>query len=301
VRLTSPLPEAGLTALQGFEVTVGPPTADTEAIVCLLTDRIGSEVLHRGSPLRVVSTVSVGYDNVDVAAATAAGVLVTNTPGVLDEATADLAFALVLAACRRLSDAEAALRRGEWDGWRLDGFLGVDPHGAVLGLVGYGRIGRAVARRAAGFGMDVRHHTRHNTGVPGWTGDLDGMLRACDVVSVHVPLTPGTTHLIDARRLALLRPTAVLVNTARGQVVDADALADALEGGRLFAAGLDVYAEEPRVSARLISAPHLTLLPHIGSATEQTRLAMIRYACADAAAVLRGQPPKSPINPEVLH
>ncbi len=296
VRLTSPMPEAGLASLAGFDVSVGEPAADVDAIVCLLTDRIGAEVLVPGGRLRVVANVAVGYDNIDVEAATAAGVAVTNTPGLLDESTADLAFALILAACRRTTHAEQSLRAGGWQGWQLDGYLGVDVHGATLGLVGYGRIGRAVARRAAGFGMLVRHHTRHDTGEPGWTGDLDQLLATSDVVSLHTPLTAQTRRMIDDRRLALMKPTAVLVNTARGPIVDAGALAEALENGSIFAAGLDVYDDEPRVPARLLNAPNLTLLPHIGSATAATRMAMVRLACENVAAVLGGRPPLTPVN-----
>lgn len=267
--------------------------------MCLLTDRVGADVLRPGR-LRVVATVAVGFDNIDVTAATAAGIVVTNTPGLLDETTADLAFLLILAASRRSTDAESALRGGRWDGWRLDGFLGTDVHGARLALVGYGRTGRAVARRARGFDMHVRHCTRHDTRDPGWTADLDALLGWADIVSLHVPLTEETHHLLDARRLALLRPTAVVVNTARGPVVDTEALAGALERGEIAGAGLDVYDDEPHVSPRLLEAPHLVLLPHIGSATAATRLAMVRHACANVDAVLQGRPPLSPVNPQVL-
>ena len=191
--------------------------ADADAIVCLLTDRIDADVLAAGAGrLRVVANVAVGYDNIDVAAAAAAGVAVCNTPGVLDETVADLAFALILAASRLTGDAASDLRAGRWPGWGILQYLGRDVHGATLGLVGYGRIARAVARRASGFGMQLLHHARHDTGNPGFVADLDRLLAESDVVSLHVPLTPETHHLLDARRLALLRPTAVLVNTARG-------------------------------------------------------------------------------------
>ena len=300
VLLASPLPEEGLGALAGHDVSVGTPTNEADAIVCLLTDKIGPDVLAAGGALKVVATVAVGFDNIDVGAATEAGIVVTNTPGLLDEATADVAFALILAAGRRTTDAERSLRSDEWTGWQLDGYLGVDVHGATLALVGYGRIGKAVARRAAGFGMTVKHHTRTDTGQPGWTPDLDALLAEADFVSLHTPLTPATRHLIDARRIGLLKPTAVLVNTARGPVIDADALADALERGAIYAAGLDVYDAEPSVPQRLLDAPHLTLLPHIGSATGPTRLAMVRLACENVAAVLRGEPPLTPVNPQVL-
>jgi glyoxylate reductase len=266
--------------------------ASVDAIVCVLTDRIDTEVLRAGAPrLRVVANVAVGYDNVDVAAANELGIAVCNTPGVLDQTTADLAFLLVLAACRRATDAEADLRAGRWTGFHIGDFLGVDVHGATLGIVGYGRIGRAVARRAAGFGMEVLHHTRTDTGITGWTADLDDLLRRSDIVSLHVPLYDATRGLIDARRLALMKPTAVLVNTARGPVVDEEALAIALEDGTIFAAGIDVYEREPEVHPRLLAAPYAVLLPHIGSATEATRRRMAELASEGAAAVLAGERP----------
>jgi glyoxylate reductase len=295
--------DAGLVPLTGHDlldwdrtVPLTEAARGVEAILCLLTDVVSADVIAAGGPsLRIVANVAVGYDNVDVVAAARHGVVVTNTPGLLDETTADTAFALILAACRRTTDAEAALRAGQWGGWALDGFLGVDVHGAELGLVGYGRIARAVERRASGFGMRVRHHARTPTREPGYVGSLDDLLASADVVSLHVPLTPETHHLIDARRLALMKPDAVLVNTARGPVVDEIALADALEAGQLFAAGLDVYDGEPAVHQRLLAAPNLTLLPHIGSATRATRVAMVRLAAENVAAVLAGQPPLTPV------
>lgn len=265
---------------------------DVDAVVCLLTDRIDADLLAAASPrVKVVANVAVGYDNVDVAAAHAAGIAVCNTPGVLDETTADLAFLLILGAARLASEAEADLRAGRWHGWGINQYLGRDVHGATLGLVGHGRIGQAVGRRAAGFGMQVLHHTRTDTGLPGWRGDLDAMLAESDIVSLHVPLSDATRHLIDARRLALLRPTAVLVNTARGPVVDEEALAIALEEGRLFAAGIDVFEREPEVHPRLLVAPRTMLLPHVGSASVATRTRMARLACEGAVAVLAGAEP----------
>ena len=266
--------------------------ADVDAVLCLLTDKIDADVLDAGGArLRVVSNVAVGYDNVDVVTASELGVAVCNTPGVLDETTADLAFLLILAACRRSSDAEADLRAGRWTGFRIGDFLGVDVHGATLGIVGYGRIGSAVARRATGFGMEVLHHTRTDTGITGWVAELDDLLRRCDIVSLHVPLHDATRGLIDARRLALMKPSAVLVNTARGPVVDEEALAVALEEGTIFAAGIDVYEREPEVHPRLLAAPHAVLLPHIGSATEATRRRMAQLASEGAVAVLAGERP----------
>lgn len=265
---------------------------DVDAIVCLLTDRIDEGVIAAGAPrLKVVANVAVGYDNVDVAAATAAGVAVCNTPGVLNETTADLAFLLILTASRLASTAEHDLRTGAWHGWGINQYLGHDVHGATLGVVGYGRIGQEVARRATGFGMEVLHHTRHDTGVAGWTSDLDTLIAASDVVTLHVPLKDETRHLIDARRLGLMKPTAVLVNTARGPVVDEEALAIALETSQIFAAGIDVYEDEPEVHPRLLAAPRTVLLPHIGSASQQTRTRMAQLACEGAVAVLEGQRP----------
>jgi len=273
---------------------------DVDAIVCQLVDRITPAVIEAATRLAVVATVSVGYDNVDVKAATQAGIVVCNTPGVLDDTTADLAFALILSASRLMSEAEHDLRRGAWTEWRMTAYLGRDVHGATLGLVGYGRIAQAVARRAEGFSMRVLHHSRTPTGLPGYIPDLDSLLQESDVVSLHVPLTAETVHLIDARRLELLKPTAVLVNTARGPVVDEEALAEALEAGRLFAAGLDVYEQEPTVHPRLLAAPRAVLVPHIGSASVATRLAMALLATTAVAEVLAGGHPANTVNPEVL-
>jgi len=272
--------------------------ADVDAVVCLLTDRVDDTVIAAGgSRLKVVANVAVGYDNVDVGAATAAGVAVCNTPGVLDETTADLAFLLILTASRLASTAEHDLRTGAWKGWGINQYLGRDVHGAVLGIVGFGRIGQAVARRATGFGMEVLHNTRTDTGLPGWTGDLDALIAQSDIVSLHVPLNDSTRHLIDAGRLALMKPTAVLVNTARGPVVDEEALAIALEQGEIFAAGIDVYEREPEVHPRLLAAPRTVLLPHIGSASQQTRTRMAQLACEGVVAVLAGETPPNLVTP----
>ena len=267
--------------------------APVDAVVCLLTDRVDEAVLGAGAAgrLRVVANVAVGYDNIDVVAARRLGVAVCNTPGILDETTADVAVLLALAAARLASTAEADLRAGRWEGWGVTQYLGQDVHGATLGLVGYGRIGRAVARRAAGFGMQVLHHTRHPTGAPGYVAELDRLLAESDIVSLHVPLTADTRHLIGARELAGMRRHAVLVNTARGPVVDEAALADALEAGVIFAAGLDVYEGEPLVHPRLLDAPRTVLLPHIGSASRATRTAMARLAAQGVCDVLAGRTP----------
>ena len=266
--------------------------------MCVLTDRIDAAVLAAGAPrLKVVADVAVGYDNIDVAAAAELGIAVCNTPGVLDETTADLAFFLILAAARRTTDAESDLRNGRWTGFRMTGFLGTDVHSRTLGVVGFGRIGQAVARRAAGFGMEVLHHARHDTGMPGYVAELDDLLRASDIVTLHVPLNDESFHLVDERRLALMKRSAVLVNTARGPVVDEEALAIALENGALFAAGIDVFEREPEVHPRLLAAPHAVLLPHIGSATVQTRRRMAQLACEGVVAVLAGASPPNLVHP----
>ena len=276
------------------EVLAVAPEAD--AILCLLTDRIDEAVLAAGgSRLKVVATVAVGHDNIDLAAAAAQRVVVCNVPGVNDETVADLAFLLILAASRRVWEAEADLRARRWPGWDVDQYLGRDVHGAVLGIVGFGSIGQAVARRATGFGMEVLHHTRTDTGLVGWRGDLDRLLAESDIVTLHVPLTEATRHLIDARRLALMKRDAVLVNTSRGPVVDEEALAAALEDGAIFAAGLDVYEREPEVHPRLLRAPNTVLYPHIGSASVATRTRMVWVAAENVRAVLAGEPPKNPV------
>lgn len=266
--------------------------ANVDAIVCVLTDVIDDAVLAAGDGrLRVVANVAVGYNNIDIAAARARGVAVCNTPGVLDETTADLTFLLMLAASRLAHDAAADLRAGRWPGWEINQYLGHDVHGATLGIVGYGRIGRAVARRATGFGMSVLHHTRTDSGETGWVGDLHRLLHQSDIVSLHVPLTDATTHLIGAAELAIMKPTAVLVNTARGPVVDEAALATALVDGTIFAAGLDVFEREPEVHPALLAAPRTVLLPHIGSASVATRTRMAHVASAGVVAVLAGKIP----------
>ncbi len=270
--------------------------ADVDAVVCLLTDRIDADLLDAaGERLRVVANVAVGYDNIDVAAARARGVAVCNTPGVLDDTTADLAFLLMLTAARRASEAEADLREGRWAGWGINQYLGVDVHGACLGLVGYGRIGQAVARRARGFGMSVLHHTRTDTGATGWIEALDSLLADADFVSLHVPLTDATRHLIGPVQLAAMKPTAVLVNTARGPVVDEAALVDALEQRTIFAAGIDVFEREPAVHPGLLRSPHVTVLPHIGSASTATRTRMAQVACAGVVEVLAGRVPATTV------
>jgi glyoxylate reductase len=285
-------PAADGSALTAQELRDG--AAANDGIVCHLTDRIDADVLRAGrggGRLRVVGTASVGYDNIDVTTAHELGIAVCNTPGVLDATTADLAFLLVLAATRGTTGAEDDLRFGRWTGWGFDTHLARDVNGATLGLVGYGRIARAVAARAAGFDMEVLHTSRTDTGLPGYLPTLSELLPRADIVSLHVPLTESTHHLIGAAELALMKPTAVIINTARGPVLDEDALVDALEGGTIFGAGLDVFEGEPQVNPRLLTAPRTTLLPHIGSATIGTRTRMAQLACQGVTDVLAGRTP----------
>jgi len=268
-----------------------------DALVCLLLDRIDAAVFARAPNLRVVANCAVGIDNVDLAAATAAGVCVTNTPDVLTEATAELAFTLMLACARRLGEGERLVRSGAWTGWALDQLLGVGLLGKTLGIIGFGRIGQALARRALGFGMHVVYaDAQEVSGVPARRMSIDEVFGAADAVSLHCPLTPETRHLVDDRRLALMKPTAVLVNTARGGCVDDAALIRALTGGRLFGAALDVYTREPQIDPRYLTCPRLLLAPHIGSATTEARTAMAQL-CADAViSVLRGHRPPNLVN-----
>ncbi len=294
-----PLVDAGHTIIQRTEDHPYEPeelvaqATDVDGILCLLTDRIDEAVLRAGAAgrLRVVGNAAVGYDNVDLAVAGSVGIAVCNTPGVLDKTTADLAFLLILAASRLASEAERDLRAGHWSGWGFMDYLGRDIHGSVLGLVGYGRIARQVAKRAQGFDMAVIHHSRTESGCPGYVSELDELLAAADVVSLHVPLTESTRHLIGAPELALMKPTAVLVNTARGPVIDEEALVDALESASIFAAGLDVYDGEPKVNPRLLAAPRTVLLPHIGSSTTETRTSMAQLAARGICDVLAGRTP----------
>lgn len=291
ILISTPLLAGPLSCLQGHELIGGPPGSDegAEALICGPTEVVDRSAQQRMPRLRVISVAGAGSDGVDHIAAGERGIPVMTSGAALVETTADLAFGLIIAACRLMGSAQERLRAGDWGGWRfIEDEFGRDVHGARLGLVGYGAIARALARRAGAFQMTVSHHTRHQTGVPGWTESLDEMLAWSDIVSVHVPLTADTRGLIDRRRIALLAPGAVLVNTARGAVVDQDALADALSEGRLHGAGIDVYDGEPAVSERLLAAPRAILLPHIGSATRRTREQMLADAAGKVASFLDG-------------
>ena len=270
----------------------------SSAIVCLLTDRIDATVLDAAGPsLRIVANVAVGFDNVDIEAARARGVVVTNTPGVLTEAVAQFTWALLLAVTRRVAEGDRLVRRGAWMGWALDLLPGMELTGKLLGIVGAGRIGRAVAAKAQAFGMRVVFATRSaRDHVDGHRViSLDELLVSADVVSLHLPLRPDTRHLINRRTLARMRRSAFLINTSRGALVDEEALIWALEERLIAGAALDVYETEPAVPRGLVAIAHTVLAPHIGSATRETRAAMAELAARNVAAVLQGQPPVTPV------
>ena len=267
-----------------------------QALVSMLTERIDASVIDAGANLEVIANVAVGYNNIDAAHAKARGIVVTNTPDVLTESVADFTWALILAVTRRLSEGERLLRRGQWKGWAFDFMLGTELRGKQLGLVGFGRIARAVARKAPTFGMRVAYAARRDANVPGaeWMS-LDKLLNSSDIVSLHVPLTPDTRHLIDKRALARMKRSAYLVNTARGPVVDEAAIAWALQQHLLAGAALDVYENEPVVHPDLLGLDNVLLVPPLGSGPTETRAAMADLAADNVVAVLSGRPPVTPV------
>lgn len=297
---------------------------DADGLICMLTDQIDREAIGAATRLRVIANVAVGFNNIDVAAAQQRGIYVTNTPDVLTEATANLTWALILAVTRRVVEADAFVRAGKFTGWEFDLLLGSGLSGKTLGVIGYGKIGRAVARRATGFGMSVvycgrddiayRDDPQHNalmmsrqtaTAPLNQSARIDGLaarrmtfnqlIEASDVLTLHVPLAATTRHLINAAVLARMKPSAHLINTARGQVVDETALVTALQQKQIAGAGLDVYEHEPLVSAPLIEMPNVVLLPHIGSATRETRTAMAMLAVENAIDALSGRTPRNTV------
>jgi glyoxylate reductase len=314
------IPEAGLSVVTGAtDATVWPDdlppprdellrsVAGCDGVLTLLTDRVDDEFLDAAGPqLKVVSNYAVGFDNVDVPACTARGIPVGNTPGVLTETTADLAFALMMAAARRLPEGDRYVRAGKWKTWGPMLLLGPDVHGATIGIVGFGRIGQAVARRAAGFGMRILYHDVHQAD-PAVEAEhsatflpLEKLLAQADFVSLHVNLTPETRGLINAEKLSWMKSTAILVNTSRGPVVDGAALATALRDGQIFAAALDVTDPEPiPTDDPLLSLDNCLVVPHIASASNATRSKMAEMAAANLLAGLRGERLPTPVNPEV--
>jgi glyoxylate reductase len=260
---------------------------DKDALISVLTDKVDKDLLAAAPRLRVVSNIAVGYDNIDVPAAKARGIVVTNTPDVLTEATAELTWTLILSAARRVPEGDRLVRRRGWKGWALDFMLGTELRGKQLGIIGRGRIGRAVAARAPAFGMTTVF-AKHDM-------SFDQLLVSSDVISIHTPLTAETRHMFDRRTLARMKRTAILVNTARGPVIDEEALAWALKERLIAAAALDVYEREPIVHEALLDLENVVLAPHLGSATRETRTAMIDLAVGNALAVLEGKPPLTPL------
>lgn len=315
VYVTRRIPEEGLKMLQRlcqvevWEGDVPPPrevlmekVEEVDGLVSLLSDRIDGQVLSRARNLKVVANYAVGYDNIDLLEAEKRGVVVTNTPGILTETTADLTWALLLAAGRRIVEADTFTRKGQWKSWGPRLLLGQDIHGSNLGIVGLGRIGAAVARRAQGFAMNVLYYNR--TSRPDYEEELgvqrvelEELLQVSDFVSIHVPLTEDTHHLLGKKELDLMKPSAVLVNTARGEIVDEEALIQSLQEKKLFAAGLDVFAREPIDEDHpLLQMEQVVVLPHIGSASFRTRARMAQVACENLLAVLEGKNPPNPVS-----
>jgi glyoxylate reductase len=278
---------------------------DKEGLVCLLTERIADDVLRAGPKLRIIANVAVGYDNVDVPALTRREVILTNTPGVLDETTADFAWALMMAVARRVVEADQYVRAGNWKGFDFDQFCGTDVWGKTLGVVGFGRIGQAVARRAAGFGMKVIYNSKTRASAEvekelrAEYRDLTALLGEADFVTLHVPLNGDTRQMFDAPKLFRMKPTAFLINTSRGPVVDEAALVHALESKKIAGAGLDVFEQEPFVHAGL-KRSNVVLAPHLGSASNETRAKMALTAAQNVVALFQGQRPPNMVNPEAF-
>jgi len=277
-----------------------------DGVVTLTTDIVNEAVLAKHPQLKIVSNVAVGYNNLDVVAATKRGVMMTNTPGVVDDTTADLTWALILAAARGLTNADRAVRAGKWKRWRMMEFLGQDIYGKTIGIIGFGRIGRGVARRAMGFNMKVLYASRGRASESieqefrASYVDKHTLLRESDVVTLHLPLFPETRHYIGARELAMMKKTAILVNASRGPVVDEVALVKVLKAGRIAGAGLDVFEKEPTLAAGLSTLANVVLTPHIGSGSFDTRLKMSNMAVTNCIAGLTGQRPPNLLNPDVF-
>ncbi|RNF40117.1 2-hydroxyacid dehydrogenase [Planococcus salinus] len=309
IYITRKLPQEAYADLQSsYEVRVWPKTEipvprdilleevkEADALWTMLSDKIDQEVIDAAPNLKIVSNLAVGYNNIDLDAARKRGIVVTNTPDVLTETTADLAFALLLATARRLMEAEKTVRSGKWKAWTPMGMTGQDVYGATLGIIGMGRIGEGVCRRAQGFNMDVMYHNRTRRSLEDARyAELDELLKQSDFVVVLTPLTDETRGMIGERELSLMKDTACLINVARGGIVDEDALYEALQSNKIWAAGLDVFEEEPLpTNHKLLSLPNLTVLPHIGSAGIQTRLAMMKLNAEAIGACLSGKSVKN--------
>jgi len=313
--ITRPLPAPVMATLRERYTLVSEPTEDqiptdddrrygfsqADAVICTLADPITDALLAAAPRLKIVANYAVGYNNVDVAAATRRGIVVTNTPDVLTDATADLTWALILAGARRVVEGDRWTRSGQWPGWAPTQMLGTDVTGKTLGIIGMGRIGQAVAQRAQGFRMPVLYASHRPCssppGVSTWIHrPLEEVLTQADFISLHVPLSDTTRHLMGSRELAMMKSTAFLINTSRGPVIDEAALLAALQQGRIAGAGLDVYEREPVITAGLETLPNVVLLPHLGSATQQIRIKMGMLCVENIAAVLGGRPPLNPVN-----
>jgi glyoxylate reductase len=278
---------------------------DKEGLICLLTEQVNEELLRSAPKLRIAANVAVGFDNIDVAACTKRGIVATNTPGVLDETTADFAWTLLMAVARRLGEGDALARSGRWKGWDLDQLVGTDVWGKTLGIVGFGRIGKAIARRASGFRMKViyadavRATAEAEKELRAEYRDMDALLAESDFISIHTPLLPETRGLFNAAKFARMKRTAFLINTSRGPVVDEAALVEALESGKIAGAALDVFEKEPAIHPGL-NRPNVVLAPHIASASLETRTKMACMAAENVIATLQGRRPSNILNPEVL-
>lgn len=271
--------------------------AGKRALVSMITDAVSRDVIEAGTDLKVIANAAVGYNNIDVPFARARGIIVTNTPGVLTDATADLTWALILGITRRIGEGERLVRRGQWKGWTFDFMLGAELRGKQLGIVGYGGIGRAVAARGRAFGMRIAHTSRTAKDDPDAEAmPLDRLLATSDVVSLHCPLSPETHHLIDQPALARMKRSAYLINTSRGPVVDEKALAWALRTRLIAGAGLDVFEQEPKVEPELLALENVMLVPHLGSGTVETRTAMADLAAQNVEAVMAGRGPITPVS-----
>ncbi|HHV62303.1 MAG TPA: D-glycerate dehydrogenase [Firmicutes bacterium] len=319
VYVTRRIPEAGLDIVREvadvkvWDGELPPPREvilqeirDVDGIISLLTDKMDAEVMDAGKNLKVISNYAVGFDNIDIPEATKRGIAVTNTPGVLTDTTADFAFALLMATARRIVEADRHTREGKWKTWVPTGFLGQDIHHATLGLVGLGRIGYEMARRATGFSMkllyyDIYRNEKFEKELGIEYVELPELLRRSDFVSLHVPLTDKTYHLIGRQELGLMKKTAILINTARGPIVDMEALYEALRDGKIAGAGLDVTEPEPiPANHPILGLDNLTIAPHIASASVATRTKMATMAAEGCVAVLKGEVPSNLVNPDVL-
>ncbi|ADD07864.1 D-glycerate dehydrogenase [Candidatus Aciduliprofundum boonei] len=307
--LTRKIPDDGIKILKnaGLDIEIFPydripkkeeiiaGIKDADALISLLADRIDKEIIDSAPKLKVIGNYAVGYNNIDVEYAKKKGIIVTNTPGVLTDATADLTFALILAAARRVVEGDKFMRQRKFKGWAPTLMLGKDVWGATIGIIGAGRIGQAVAKRAKGFNMRILYYSRKRKeemdGLGAKFVSLEELLRESDIITLHVPFTPDTRHLIDYEEFEIMKDGAILINTARGEVVNEEVMLKALKSGKLFAAGLDVFYNEPKVNPELFKLDNVVLTPHIGSATERTRRKMAEMVCSDVVRVLRGEEP----------